>query len=1333
MQFHAIHIQGNILSAELLEQIRSDQKTLGQAPKDFWLEPGAKLRDEIHRAWADVKDQYQIFNRRLEKLKEGDSGRAETRKYWMLDFFDYLGYKLEAAPADISVNGKPYRISHQAANLGGLPVHIAGIRESLDKKPGGRGSMSPHALVQEYLNLTEHVYGLVANGAQLRLLRDSSRLTRLSYLEFDLTKILEEDRYADFALLYRLLHASRMPRTAADSPAALIERYHTDSLEAGSRIREKLAGSVEQAILTFANGFLKHPENEALHAALAGDGRPHDGRPQGAPLRADGLYDELLRLIYRLLFLMVTEERNLIYPEAEAGQAPDPGETRRRQIYYQYYAVNRLRLLAEKRLYDQQRYSDLWDGLLHSFRLFQAGDQGKALGIAPLAGDLFSPKALAHLGQCRLDNESLLRAVFLLSAFENEQKQIIRVNYAGLDVEEFGSVYEGLLEYQPAVQAQPWEFRFEKGTERSSSGAHYTPDELVHPLIKHSLDYLIADRLKQDPSGESLLTLKVADVACGSGHILLAAARRIALELARARTQEDQPAPAPYRRALREVVQHCIYGVDKNPLAVELCKVALWLEAHNPGQPLNFLDHRIKCGDAIVGLAHKSELENGIADAAFKTLAGADKAIAKTFRDKNARERKERAAKALQLKAEFEKSADQSAQEALAEYRAFNQLPETSPEEIERKAKAYRRFLDGKGFSFLKALADTQAAQFFIPKTEANKDYLMTDADYRLTLGGYKGWQSPKVAKAAAVAFERRFFHWFLEFPEVFAAGKHPGRSEGSGAGGFDCVVGNPPFLGGQKLSGTFGDNYLEYIKDAYQPIGAVDLVTYFFRRIFGIIRPGGFQSLISTNTIAQGRAREDGLDVLVQQGGAINHAVRSMKWPGAAAVEVALVTVTRQTWKGPFVLSGKEVKTITPYLDDAVTLGNPYALKQNAGKSFQGSIVLGKGFVLESEQAQALIAQNPKNKDVLFPYLNGDDLNNSPEQSPSRWVINFFDWPEEKARGYPDCYKIIEQLVKPERQRWATDSSGNEIVGKYALRKPLPEKWWIYGEKRPALYRTIAPLERVLVVAQVSKTLGFVFVPRDQVISMMCIALTFDKEVYLVLLQNSLHKEWVHKYASALKSDIRYTPSDVFETFPFPQNLNPAQEQNLEQIGETYHEHRRQLMLGMWLGLTKTYNLFHTKELPAPEEAAEVAALPPKAIEKQYGKEVAKLVRHLAESAAATYTLEQALAGIHRLRTLHVEMDQAVLAAYGWSDIALRHDFYEVDYLPEHDRVRFTIHPEARKEVLRRLLELNHAVYAEEVARGLHGKGKGNKKKVSAEAEAGEDDGYLGKQGKLF
>jgi methylase of polypeptide subunit release factors len=1291
MQFHAIQVQGNILSAELLAQIQSEQQGVGQSPKDFWLDPGTKVRDEIQRAWADVKDQYQIFRRRQEKIKDGDTGRADTRKYWMLDFLDYLGYKLESSP-DETLNGKTYKISHRVANLDGLPVHIAGIKESLDRKPEGRQSMSPHAMVQEYLNVTEHVYGLVTNGAQLRLLRDSSRLTRISYLEFDLIKILEEDRYADFALLYRVLHASRMPRMATDALSSLIERYHTDSLAAGSRIREKLSGSVEFAILTFGNGFLKHPANEALRTALV-----------TGQLTPDKLYDELLRLIYRLLFLMVTEERNLIYPEPEDRQPLDPKEAARRQIYYQYYAVNRVRQLAEKRLYDQQRYTDLWEGVMQTFRLFEAGDRGKALGVQPLAGDLFSSNALAYLGDCRLDNESLLRAVFLLSAFENEQRQIIRVNYAALDVEEFGSVYEGLLEYQPTVDQQPWEFRFVKGKERASSGSHYTPDELVHPLIKHSLDHLIEERLQKDPTGESLLTLKVADVACGSGHILLAAARRIALKLSQARTQEDQPAPGPYRRALREVVQHCIYGVDKNPLAVELCKVALWLEAHNPGQPLNFLDHRIRCGDAIVGVGRAEDLDKGIPDEAFKTLPGDDKEVSARLRTANKAARKGMDAirKANQTELLQRLSA------LGADWKSLDTLEENTVEAVEAKRRHFQNLRTGAQWWRLKQLADIATAQFFIPKTPENETLLSTEEDFRNYSSGRKSLQTLASAKAVAVSCERRFFHWFLEFPEVMAQG------------GFDCILGNPPFLGGKKISTLNGVEYNNWIKSMWEEKGSADLVAFFLRRIFEIINSTGYQSLITTNTICQGDTREVALDVILNKKGKINFAIKSMKWPGLAAVEISLVSITKNKLHNSFYLNNKYVESISSYFEDTLDIGFPFRLKANVSKSFKGVYVFGPGFILSTEEAK-ILKHDEQNSKVIFPYLVGEDFNGHPEQKAQREIINFFDYTENEARKYHECFRIVELKVKPQREAFLKTS--NQI---HEL------SFWKYWDKRPNLMEAIKGLDRVLISCTVSKHLSVDFAQTNQVFDIALNVIAYNQYFHFLMFQSSIHSIWAWKYGSTMKTDLRYTPSTCIETFPFPPDLTQTDKQNLEQIGQAYYENRRALLLGIWMGLTKTYNIFHARNLPQLDQVEKIFDIGQKEIEKQYGKDCAYLLKHLGTCKEATYNIQQALTEIQHLRILHVEMDQAVIIAYGWRDIQLRHDFYEVDYLPENDRVRFTIHPDARREVLKRLLELNHKIYAEEVAQGLHDKKK--TKTIKADSDGEQQINYPGEQGKLF
>jgi len=1340
MQYTAINIQGNIVSGEILEKIRTED-TKHQSQADFGLDRNTSIRDEIGIAWSAARAHWSAFQMRRERLKDSDSGTSETRQGWMIPFLRELGYDLEKSTSEF-INGKSYAVSHRVANRDGFPVHLVGINQSLDKRPEVGGTrLSPHALLQEYLNNNEHLYAIISNGRFVRLLRDATRLSRLSYVEFDLERIMEEDLFAEFALLFRVIHASRMPVTRDSGEEAFIEYYHQEALSSGSRIREKLSEAVEKSLKLLANGLLKHPSNTDLrNMALQGN------------LKPDAYYLHLLRLVYRVLFLMVIEERQLIYPDKR-----DEATNKLKDFYYRFYSINRLTKLAEKLIYVDPRKTDLWKSLLATFQLFENGTYSQRLGIQPLGSGLFDSDALGNLSAQNLDNGTLLNVLQLLVTFENENHQRVRVNYADLDVEEFGSVYEGLLEYDASlkeINGQPT-FSFITGDARSRSGSHYTPEELVKPLIKHSLDYIIEERIKNPKQyltseevlkasplggglvGASLLSIRVCDVACGSGHILLSAARRIAIELACVREGAEQPSPTYFRAAMRDVVRNCIYGVDKNPLAVELCKVAFWLESHNPGEPLGFLDHHIKCGDSIVGLAHREELENGIADEAFKTLPGDDKEIAVAFLKKNKQESRIRKDKEAGTQFKLADILDNTVQESMAEYRTFNQLPEHTPNEIAAKARAYRKFMDGKGYNFLKVMADTQVAQFFIPKNTANKDRLITDSDYLTILKGYGGWQNQQTAYAAVVAQEKRFFHWFLEFPEVFQND------------GFDCILGNPPFLENRKLSGTFGDNFLECIKYEYAPIGAVDLVTYFFRRIFTIIKKGGFQSLISTNTIAQGNAREDGLDIIIKLGGTINHAVKSMKWPGIAAVEVALVTITKQPWKGKFVLDTKEVKTITPYLDDAETLGNPFALKQNESKSFQGSIVLGKGFVLEPNEAKVLIEKDSRNKDVLFPYLNGDDLNNNPDQSSSRWVINFFDWTEEKAQKYPNCYGIIEKLVKPERQRWAVDKVGKEIEGEYALRKPLPEKWWIYADKRPALYRTINKMKKVLTVAQVAKYQGFFFVPGDQVFSMMNIVFSLDNYSSFILLQSIIHDEWTRRYGSSLESRQRYTPSDCFETFPFPYNLSSELEQKLEAIGEAYHEHRRQLMLKMQLGLTKTYNAFHAKDIRPGITTLALQNLDKKAIEKQYSKEVWNLRNHLQKSQD-TCTIEEAIAGIIQLRELHVQMDNAVLEAYGWVDvmptstnsvggapIQLRHDFYEVDYLPENDRVRYTIHPDARKEILKRLLELNHQIHEEEVKAGLWDKKKAGKKEyptkgfVPGDVVKEDERGYG--QGRLF
>lgn len=618
MNFPSIDIHGSIISADMLGKIRSEQSTFQQG-KDF--NPAftnAKLKDEISLAWQDAKGQWSIFQNKLKRVGEGETASTETRSFWILPLLSNLGYDFQYLKSAEELNGKSFWINNRDNNIGGFPLFIAGYNESLDRRSENKTlRVSPHALVQEYLNYSEHLYGLVTNGKLLRLLRDASRLTRLSYLEFNLEKIMEEDLYSDFVILYRLLHVSRMPQQQDGGTVSIIENYHLEGLEAGATIRSKLGNAVKQSILTLANGFVNHPDNVQFRQTISGD-----------RFNTDDFYRQQLRIVYRLLFLFVIEERNLVYSESK-----DPDIRRFSQIYYNHFSLQRIRKLA-KRLPPPEaaRHYDLWMGLVNTFALFEDQQIGARMGIMALQGDLFSYDAITasayDLHQCRLSNEVLLRVIKALGYFENDKQLLIAVNYGGLDVEEFGSVYKGLLELklkmEPVPGSELFSCSFDKSSERSSSGSHYTPEELVQPLIKHSLDYIIEERLKNPekyisteqrkslPFGEvggasALLSIRVCDVACGSGHILLSAARKIALALARVETGEVQPNPKATRQAMREVISHCIYGVDKNPLAVELCKVAFWPESYNPGEPLGFLDHHIKCGDSVVELAHTAK------------------------------------------------------------------------------------------------------------------------------------------------------------------------------------------------------------------------------------------------------------------------------------------------------------------------------------------------------------------------------------------------------------------------------------------------------------------------------------------------------------------------------------------------------------------------------------------------------------------------------------------------------------------------------------------------------------------------------------------------------
>lgn len=759
----AIRSEGGLIPIETIE--KAVRKELpGQTDRDFGLEKGRRLSDEIARAWSDALDYWHIFRRRMEALPAPDLGTTLTRERWVLLLLtDLLGYELTYQAAGAQIGGKTYPISHRARDgEEALPVHVVGFRQDLDRRDeSGHRRMSPHALVQEYVNRSEHLWATVTNGLRFRLLRDTTRTARPTYLEFNLQSILDGGRFNEFAIFYRLCHRTRLPKTIADAKDCLLEQYYQASIDEGLRVRDRLRDAVEVALKRIGTGLLRHPSNEALRQKIT-----------SGLLTSEAYYRQLLRLIYRLLFLMVAEERQMLY-------VPGHDAEKHSRVYDRFYSLRRLRDLAEKPI-KETLYDDAWIGLHETFRLFTNG-QENPLGMPLLNGYLFGPEAVPDLEGTHLNNHDLLMAIRRMSVFETDGAPA-RVNYAGLDVEELGSVYESLLDFQPTIERQNADLVFDlkTGTERKSTGSYYTPRELVSELVGSVLVPVLDERLKEartnEEQEEALLSIAICDPACGSGHFLLAAARRLARELARVRTGEEEPTPETFRKSLRDVIQHCLYAVDKNPLAVDLCKVALWIEGHNPGLPLSFLDHKVKCGDSLVGVFSIDELARGIPDVAFTPVFGDERDLAREIRRRNSREQSA-AGEQLQL---FRATASDSARELSGEYSKLDKIPQVTVQQIHEAAHRFEHVRATK-VSWYWTAANLWTAAFFLPITKSTIEKASTTRDLLAFIRG-DSLSHAKIDAANRLAEELRFIHWFLEFPDVFARG------------GFDVVLGNPPW-----------------------------------------------------------------------------------------------------------------------------------------------------------------------------------------------------------------------------------------------------------------------------------------------------------------------------------------------------------------------------------------------------------------------------------------------------------------------------------------------------------------------------------------------------------
>ncbi len=799
-----------------------------------------------------------------------------------------------------------------------------------------------------------------------------------------------------------------------------------------------------------------------------------------------------------------------------------------------------------------------------------------------------------------------------------------------------------------------------EGATRRSTGTHYTPPSLTEPIVQHTLEPLVyagpAGGLPKEQwklkSPKEILSLKICDMAMGSGAFLVQACRYLGERLVEAWEDEEKahpgqvlitpdgefsagsprerlvPAEAVERIAIarRVVADRCLYGVDINPMAVEMAKLSMWLVTVDATRPFTFLDHAFKCGDSLLGINSLTQLQS------FRLRAD---------------QSKQEAFATLDLRQQIEAAKNKR--------QALEAMPSDTTDQLATKSVLYTE--SEVTLSALKAAADVlihlELKGLNRNAYEAERE-VAAERIIELWSDGLMGLR----AYASGCIEGKTPFHWPLEFPEIFDDG------------GFNALIGNPPFLGGQKITGFFGTDYRNFlvanISDGRS--GSANLCGYFLLRAFRLVKQDGYIGMLCPNSIAQGVTREVCLDFIADCKSVFYRAISSRVWPGGATVYFAIIWLCKGEWHGEFVLDDNIVSGITAFLSaPAETAGPPKALEALRNLSFQGSIVLGTGFLITQGSAQVLIQQNHLNSKVLQPFLTGEDLNASPTHEASRWAINFFDWPLARnqavgwqsattleqtawlkggivpsdypnyvASDFPECLAIVERHVKPERTRKNSD-------GEFVLRKPLPQKWWIYAEKRPALYAKITKMDRVLVISRITNFVAFTFAAPTIVFSDRLAIIALSDYASFATLQSSLHYFWAWKYSVTNLSMLSYSPSTCFETFPLPNHA-----QFLEEAGCEYMNFRSGAMQENMIGLTEIYNRFH-------------------------------------DPCNSTNF-------INELRQLHTRMDRAVTDAYGWSDLNLGHDFHQTK-----QGVRFTICEEVRDVILDRLLALNHQRSAEE------------------------------------
>ncbi|WP_445280030.1 type IIL restriction-modification enzyme MmeI [Streptomyces sp. DSM 118148] len=1140
-----------------------------------------------------------------------------------------------------------------------------------------------------------------------------------------------------FASLLTAGRVARPPVDARGKPSDSTAGLFARTADAQSDVTDTLGRQVREAVSLLVAELSRLDREES--------GRILDGVP------AKDVYEGALTVMMRLVFLLYAEEQRLL----PAGD----------ELYDEAYAVGPLHkeLETSRSLHGDELADSVgatWPRLLAVFAAIHGGCTHDRLWIPAYGGSLFDPSPFPWLVDAEVTDRVVFEILDALLTLRSRKgfKGKERLSYKGLDVEQIGHVYEGLLEYGcrwadepyvgvsfgrdkkyeavlPLARLEEWaaagtladEVAAAAGTKpatvtaaqaksgaitaeletacgndtslveraaafsglygvdlrgepkvwpagsvvvvrsgnRRDTGTHYTPKALAEEIVEHTLAplcYSPGPAEGAEPgvwkakSAEELLKLRILDPAMGSGAFLVSACRYLSDRVVEAWLREPELPPEIARDvdrddheqlhqiARRLVADRCLYGVDRDHMAVELAKLSLWLVTLAKGRPFSFLDHALRCGDSLVGVIDVRQLkafhlewqDRQLSPEVARALDRTETLLSEAAELRRkiestpvsdirvVRDKADLLVKAEALSGKLRLAADAVVGAALAaEGISDEEASDISGEENVGGARGAARFRDAKEDAKSRAYRNRLEAVAGLVATALEEGPGAGEAAARAR-GMVEGWL--KGPRAEAV----RPLHWPLEFPEVMGVG---------GANGFDAVVGNPPFSGGQMLTGSLGRDYREYLVNRIgnSVRGSADLSAYFLLRNLSLA-PAQRMGIIATKTIAQGKTRLVGLDQATEHGWKVYRAIKAMPWPGTAAVLVSLLWLSGKPGTSEAsILDGKNVQGITAGLDaESRIKGKPKPLSANEAQCSQGSNVLGKGFWLNPTDAQALITRDPKNKEVLYPFLGGEDFSDRPDRSATRWTINFHDWPLEKAAQFTDAMEIVEEKVKPDRLE-VTHS------------KHAREHWWQYERQRPELYEAIADLDRVIVVSRHTKLLTLAFQSSEQVFSDGLCVIAKSSPAYLALLSSSFHYWWAIQWGGGLEARIRYNPSTVYETFPQPRISD-----SLTRTGTHLEEAQHSATVSRNVGLTDLYNLVHSEHETASD--------------------------------------------IQGIRDAHVEVDKTVAEAYGWTDLNLEHGFYVT-----RQGARFTIAPDVRTEILDRLLELNHTQYEQEVKQGLH------------------------------